>query len=235
MPASWAPLQPHGLATRDVPLLVAGSPRLYEGSRLVRAQRPPSGLRRCCQHLPFSGVFLPGTRRASPVSIQPFPACCRHYPAGSDRGISQDFHGRFCLRQDLRGSAPRVSSHEAYTAFVTYGPQGRSPTCRRVCQEAPPPAFACEASPQLHGFGSYHVGTLTHWVVSSSLVTPEPDVKLSPHPALTLQPQARSRVATGQRAFGPAARCVPASALTLVLGFETFFGVSVAPMLRGPH
>ena len=55
--------------------------------------------------------------------------------------------------------------------FITYGPQGRSPTHGRVCQEAPPPAFAREASPLLHGFDFYHVGTFTHWVIPPLLVT----------------------------------------------------------------
>ena len=68
---------------------MAGSLRITGGSLLLRAQRSPSGLRRCCQRLPFSEVFLLGARRASPVPVQPFLACCRHYPAGSGRGISQ--------------------------------------------------------------------------------------------------------------------------------------------------
>jgi len=176
---SWVPLQRCGLAFRFVPLLVAGSLRVTEGSSLVRTQRPPTGLRRCCQRLPFAGRFLPGARRASPVPAQPFPTCCRHYPAGSDRGISQTFRGRCCLRQDLRGSASRFSPHEACSTFDSYGPQGRSPDQARVCQEAPPPPFGCEASPRLHGFGFCHVGTFTHWVVPTSLVTPDPGVRIS--------------------------------------------------------
>src|SRR5271166_6864958 len=45
----------------------------------------------------------------------------------------------------------------------------------------------------------------------------EPDVKLSPHPAPTLRPPVARRAATGQTGWGPAARCVPASASTRVL------------------
>ena len=144
---------------------------------------PPSGLQRCRQRLPCSGGFLPGTRRASPVSVYPVPACCRHYPAGSGRGLSQDFRDRCCLRQDLRGSASRTAPHEACLTFDSYGPQGCSPSPARVCQEAPPPPCGCEASPQLHGAGSCHVGTFTHWVVPTSLVTPDPDMRVLPHPA----------------------------------------------------
>ena len=180
---SWAPLQRCGLASRVVPLLRAGSLRITGGSPLVRAQRPPSGLQRCRQRLPCSGGFLPGTRRASPVSVHPVPACCRHYPAGSGRGLSQDFRDQCCLRQDLRGSASRTAPHEACSTFDSYGPQGCSPSPARVCQEAPPPPCGCEASPQLHGAGSCHVGTFTHWVVPTSLVTPDPDVRVLPHPA----------------------------------------------------
>ncbi len=179
MSTSRAPSQRHGLAFRLVPLLLAGSLRVTGGSPLLRAQRPPSRLRRCCQRLPFSEDFLPGARRASPVSVQPFPACCRHYPAGSGRGVSQRFRGRCCLRRDLRGSASRISPHEACTTFDSYGPQGRSPSQARVCQKAPPPPFGCEASPQLHGSGSCHVGTFTHWVVSTFLVTADPDMRVS--------------------------------------------------------
>src|SRR5207237_6283050 len=42
----------------------------------------PLAFERRCRRLPCSRVFLPGTRRASPVPMQPFAACCRHYPAG---------------------------------------------------------------------------------------------------------------------------------------------------------
>src|SRR5215470_11170203 len=46
----------------------------------------------------------------------------------------------------------------------------------------------------------------------------EPDGTLSRHPALTPQPPVARLVPTRQIAWGPAARCVPASASTLVLG-----------------
>src|SRR6266851_2293758 len=44
----------------------------------------------------------------------------------------------------------------------------------------------------------------------------EPDVRLSPHPAPTIQPPASRRAATGRRARGPVAQCAPASARTHV-------------------
>src|SRR5215831_367449 len=46
----------------------------------------------------------------------------------------------------------------------------------------------------------------------------EPDVRLSPHPAPTLQPPAAHRAATGRTGWGPVVRCLPASASMLVLG-----------------
>ena len=46
----------------------------------------------------------------------------------------------------------------------------------------------------------------------------EPDVRLSPHPAPTLQPPVARRVATGQTDWGPAAQCTPASAWMRVPG-----------------
>src|SRR5437773_1787412 len=62
----------------------------------------------------------------------------------------------------------------------------------------------------------------------------EPDVKLSPHPAPTLQRRVSRRVATGRRDSGPVARCTPASASTHALDVETVC-TSVAPMPRGPR
>ena len=62
----------------------------------------------------------------------------------------------------------------------------------------------------------------------------EPDVKLSPHPAPTLQPRAARRVATGQRAAGPAAQCALTNASTHALDVSAAC-TSVAPMLRGPR
>jgi hypothetical protein len=52
----------------------------------------------------------------------------------------------------------------------------------------------------------------------------EPDVKLSPHPALTLQRRVSRRVATGRRDSGPVARRAPASASTHALDVETAYG-----------
>src|SRR5512132_3876429 len=45
----------------------------------------------------------------------------------------------------------------------------------------------------------------------------EPDMKLSPHPAPTIQPRAARRVATGRTSSDPVARCHPASASTHAL------------------
>src|SRR5258708_33713593 len=44
----------------------------------------------------------------------------------------------------------------------------------------------------------------------------EPDVKLAPHPAPTLQPPVARRAATGRTDWGPVARCFPANASMLV-------------------
>ncbi len=77
-----------GSRSRSVRRLMAGSRRVTGGSSLLRAQRPPSGLRRRCQRLHCSGGFLSGARRASPVPNRPFPACHHHYPAGIASGLS---------------------------------------------------------------------------------------------------------------------------------------------------
>src|SRR5215813_13652849 len=46
----------------------------------------------------------------------------------------------------------------------------------------------------------------------------EPDVKLAPHPAPTLQPPVARQAATGRTDWGPVARCIPANASMLVPG-----------------
>jgi hypothetical protein len=88
------------------------------------------------------GCFSPGFRRASPVSIQPFAACCRHYPAGTGRGCQPAFFRvRCCLRQFPRGSASGSASRGLHD--VRYlRPTASLPGLRRVCQEAPRRAFA---------------------------------------------------------------------------------------------
>lgn len=168
---SWAPLQ---LSARppEVPLLSARSRRITNGSSLLRAQLPPSDLRPCCQCLPCSKGFLLGVRRASPVPMQPFLACHRHYPAGIDGGHQPDFRHRCCLHPNPRDSASGLTPHEDCAAFDTCGPQDRSPVRDWVCQETSHPAFALSTPPQLHGSGFCHVGTHSHWVTSASLVIP---------------------------------------------------------------
>src|SRR5258708_3330171 len=54
--------------------------------------------------------------------------------------------------------------------------------------------------------------------MAASLAAPEPDGTLSRHPAPTLRPPVVHRVPTRQTAWGPVARCIPASALTRVPG-----------------
>src|SRR5579883_1336532 len=62
----------------------------------------------------------------------------------------------------------------------------------------------------------------------------EPDVRLSTHPALPIQPRAGPRVATGQIALGPVEQCALTSASTPALVVSAFY-TSLAPMLLGPY
>src|SRR5208282_5003660 len=73
--------------------------------------------------------------------------------------------------------------------------------------EAASVALMLEADDKSSSGGEFHPSALT-----------EPDVRLSPHPAPTLQPPVARRVATGRTGWGPAARCIPASASTHVPG-----------------
>src|SRR4051794_9625399 len=63
---------------------------------------------------------------------------------------------------------------------------------------------------------------------------PEPDVRLSPHPAPTLQPPAARPAATGQTGWDRGRRCAPASASPHAPGAGTA-GTSAAPISREPH
>ena len=122
---------------------------------------------------------LPPSGAASRLGREGLWDSATRHPAPRDPIVLEEFP----VLVDLRGSASRTAPHEACLTFDSYGPQGCSPSPARVCQEAPPPPCGCEASPQLHGAGSCHVGTFTHWVVPTSLVTPDPDVRVLPHPA----------------------------------------------------
>jgi len=62
----------------------------------------------------------------------------------------------------------------------------------------------------------------------------EPDVKLSPHPAPTIQPPAARRAATGRTSSDPVARCPPASASRPALGVAAVC-TSVAPIQPEPR
>jgi hypothetical protein len=137
-----------------VPRSRRGSRRVTGGSSLLRAQRPPSDLRRRCRRLPCSEVFLLGVRRVSPVPIQPFPTCCRPYPAGTVRGPQPVLSADDVAFARTRGAR--------LPGFVLTGLARRSmPAARRV---APRPrvgfvrgtsrsAFAtASAPPLLHGF-----------------------------------------------------------------------------------
>src|SRR4051812_18645604 len=63
---------------------------------------------------------------------------------------------------------------------------------------------------------------------------PEPDVRLSPHPAPTLQPPAARPAATGRTGRDRGGRCAPASASPHVPGAGTAC-TSAAPISREPH
>src|SRR4051812_48417181 len=62
----------------------------------------------------------------------------------------------------------------------------------------------------------------------------EPDVRLSPHPAPTLQPPAARPAATGQTGWDRGRRCAPASAWPHAPGVGTAC-ISAAPISREPH
>src|SRR5262245_18586843 len=94
---SRVPFTALGLAP-TASLLLAGSRRVTGGSPLLWAQRTPSGLRRCCQRLPCSDVFLVGTRRASPVSYPTLSDVLPSLPRQGRRRLIQNACRRFCLR-----------------------------------------------------------------------------------------------------------------------------------------
>ena len=78
---------------------------------------------------------------------------------------------------------------------------------RQHPKHPPRVVFVLEHQHQSSSRGESHPSALT-----------EPDLRLSPHPALTLQPPAARRAATGRTTSGPVAQCVPTSTSTLALG-----------------
>ena len=139
---------------------------------LLRAQRSPSDLRSCRQNLPSSKAFLPWGQEGFASSDATLPCVLPPLPRRSLLRSSATYPPEMLPSPYPSGSASGSSPHGDCTAFVSCGPQGRSPTLGRVCRETSHPAFACSAPPQLHGSGSCHGGALTHWVTSASLVMP---------------------------------------------------------------
>jgi hypothetical protein len=118
----------------------AGQPP-YPAGRSFRTQLLPSDLWRRCRPLPCSAGFLPGARRASPVPAQPFPACCRHYPAGSRSGLSEFSAPGTAFRQSLRGSAPGIGSYGALLGVRYLRLTGSLPELSLGLPGGTPPGF----------------------------------------------------------------------------------------------
>ena len=142
------------------------SRRVTGGSSLRRTQRPPSGLRRRRRRLPCSGVFLPGARRASPVPMQPFAACCRHYPAGIGCGCQPAFfRRRCCLRHGTSGSASGLNltrlARRSIPAARSVAPRPCAGFVRRH-RAALSPLRRVSSASRLPG--RYRVETFTRWV-----------------------------------------------------------------------
>ena len=129
------------------------SHRVTGGSSLRRTQRPPSGLRRRCRRLPCSGVFLPGTRRASPVSIATLRCVPPSLPRRNRLRLSASVLPPPMLpspRYEWLGF--RTNLDEACTTFDTCGPRRRSPALTPGLSGGTAPRFRhSNASPQLHG------------------------------------------------------------------------------------
>jgi len=125
------------------PLLMVGSQHITGGSLLLQAQRPPSGLPCCCQHLPRLQRLSRWDREGfSGFRARPFLACCRPYPAGSGYGISQTSVSTTAFASTPVARLPELFVYEACTTFATCGLQGRYLSYPQVCQKAPSPAFA---------------------------------------------------------------------------------------------
>lgn len=117
------------------------------------------------------GSFSPGPGGLHRFRIQTFLTCCRHYPAGTEPGFSQISKPGAAFASNREAQLPEFSFHEACSTFDTYGPQGRFLGLAQICQMAPPPAFACKASSQLHDSDSCHGRTFTCWFGPSCPVT----------------------------------------------------------------
>ena len=154
------------------------------------------------------------------LRVQTFLACCRHYPAGIERGLIQISAPDVAFANNREAQLPEFVTHEAYTTFDTCGPQGRSPGQARVCQMAPPPALACKASSQLHDSDSFHGRTFTCWFGPAFPVTAVTVTAHGPRP-------------TGPRASGCHSYRGGVLRMSLVSIAETRSGRSWAA--TGPH
>ncbi len=110
------------------------------------------------------GAFSPGPGGLLQFLVRPFRTCCRHYPAGASCDVSQCFAFGAAFPCDREGRPPEFVTHEACTTFDTYGPHDCYTVFLRDHPGTSHGRFPRSCAPWLHGSGSFHVGTLTHWV-----------------------------------------------------------------------
>jgi len=115
---------------RDLPIL-GSTPkvRVLSSAGITRPQRSYEPVRR-----PSSRHLDCGVRGGEPRSIGPppitrvaLPACCAHYPGGSERVRLSGFLPRSVLPSPLPSRVGiRIATFEACSSFTRYGPLARS-------------------------------------------------------------------------------------------------------------
>jgi len=114
--------------------------RSLPSAGITRPQRSYEPVRR-----PSSRHLDCGVRGGEPRSIGPppitrvaLPACCAHYPGGSERVRLSGFLPRSVLPSPLPSRVGiRIATFEACSSFTRYGPLARSAAQGSLCHRAP--------------------------------------------------------------------------------------------------
>ena len=79
----------------------------------------------------------PRPTRPPPITRIALPACCAHYPGGSQQvHCPVSFPAPCCLPRYPGGSGVRIATFEAYSGFTRYGPLARSAAQGGLCHRA---------------------------------------------------------------------------------------------------